>query len=130
MTRESLKETITKAVIKQLNDDTWTLEAAMSKWWMTGRRDTGLRLTDIGDLSFRYADIEFYNYDFNVKLDSGWHGFILEMNNKIKCPYYIGVNKTTDRKQPYIRLYDSKIAIMVSLYGNINEYLDSVKVRK
>ena len=124
-----LKETITKAVIKQLNDDTWTLEDAMSKWWMTGRRETGLRLTDMGDLSFRYADLEFYNYDFNVILDSGWHGFILEMNNKIKCPYYIGVNKTTDRKQPYIRLYDSKIAIMVSLYGNINEYLDSIKVR-
>jgi hypothetical protein len=130
MTKPSLKEVITKTVLIQLNDDSWTIDTAMSKWWMTGRRDGGLRLTDIGDLSFRYADIEFFNYEFKVKLESGWHGFVLDMSKKIKCPYYVGVNKTNNHKEPYIRLYDSKVAIMVSLYGNINEYLDSIKVKR
>ena len=126
------RETITKKIINELNSEEplWNFDDAMKKWWMIPRPDGGLRLTDIGDLAFRYAKIEFYNYDFSINSSSGWHNFILEMNKKIACPYYIGVNKVNDSKQPFIRLYDSKIAIMVSLYGNINEYLKSVKVRK
>jgi hypothetical protein len=43
----------------------------------------------------------------------------------------LGVNKIEGKKkQPYIRLYDSKIAMMIELYGDIVSYLDSVKVRK
>ena len=38
--------------------------------------------------------------------------------------------RSDKKNKPYIRLYDSKVAMMVSLYGNINEYLESVKVRK
>jgi hypothetical protein len=106
-----------------------TFDEAMQKWWMTMRNETGLRLTEMGDLSFRFADIAFYDYDFDIRLDDGWHNFILTMNKKIKCPYYVGLNKSKDVKQPYIRLYDSKIAVMVSLYGNINDYLKSVKVK-
>jgi hypothetical protein len=129
MTKKSLKHIITETVLNQA-DHQITFDEAMQKWWMTMRQDTGLRLTDMGDLSFRFADIAFYDYDFDIRLDDGWHNFILDMNKKIKCPYYVGLNKTKDVKQPYIRLYDSKIAVMVSLYGNINDYLKSVKVRK
>lgn len=129
MTKKSLKHIITETVLNQA-DHQMTFDEAMQKWWMTMRQDTGLRLTDMGDLSFRFADIAFYDYDFDIRLDDGWHNFILDMNKKIKCPYYVGLNKTKDVKQPYIRLYDSKIAVMVSLYGNINDYLKSVKVRK
>jgi alanine racemase len=55
--------------------------------------------------------------------------YLLELNKKIKCPYYMGVNKLEKRSFPYIRFYDSKIAMMISLYGNVNEYLDSIKVK-
>jgi hypothetical protein len=131
MSNQSLKEVITHAVIGQLPvGQEWSHADALTKWWMTGRRDGGLRLTEIGDMSFRISEIEFYDYEFNVKLEGGWHGYILELNNKIKCPYFLGVNKSDAKKnQPYLRLYDSKIAIMVSLYGNIQEYLKSVKAR-
>ena len=129
MTKKSLKHIITETVLNQA-DHQMTFDEAMQKWWMTMRQDSGLRLTEMGDLSFRFADIAFYDYDFDIRLDDGWHNFILDMNKKIKCPYYVGLNKTKDVKQPYIRLYDSKIAVMVSLYGNINDYLKSVKVRK
>ena len=94
------------------------------------RNETGLRLTDMGDLSFRFADIEFYDYDFIINSSNGWHNYLLELNRKLKCPYYIGVNKIKDSKQPYIRLYDSKIAMMVGLYGSISDYIKSVKVRQ
>ena len=52
-------------------------------------------------------------------------------SKKIKCPYYFGVNKNDMKeKEAYIRLYDSKIAMMVQLYGDIHSYLESVKARK
>jgi hypothetical protein len=134
MTKLSYKELVTQQIIKELDIDgpTWTLDEAMKKWWMIQRPDGGLRLTEIGDLSFRYAKIEYYNYDFKIIVNNGggWHTYLLELNKKLKCPYYIGVNKVEDSKKPYIRLYDSKIAMMVSLYGNITDYLKSVKVRE
>ena len=131
MTKPSYKELVTQQIIKELDIEgpTWTQEEAMKKWWMVQRPDGGLRLTDIGDLSFRYAKIEFYNYDFVISSSTGWHNYLLELNKKLKCPYYIGVNKVNDSKKPFIRLYDSKIAMMVSLYGNISDYIKSVKVR-
>jgi hypothetical protein len=43
----------------------------------------------------------------------------------------LGVNKIEGKKKkPYIRLYDSKIAMMIELYGDIVGYLDSIKVKK
>jgi hypothetical protein len=126
------RESITKKIIEELDKDSpmWSYEDALKKWWMVPRLNGGFRLTDIGDLAFRYAKIEYYNYDFTVDSTSGWHSYILDLNKKLKCPYYIGVNKVNDSKKPFIRLYDSKIAIMVSLYGSINEYIKSVKVRQ
>jgi hypothetical protein len=131
MTKPSYKEIVTKSVIKELNDDAiWNFDDAMKQWWMIVRLDGGLRLTEQGDLAFRYAKIEYYNYDFVINdTTSSWHTYLLELNKKLKCPYYIGVNKVNDSKKPFIRLYDSKVAMMVSLYGNIADYLKSVKVR-
>jgi len=130
MTKPNIKYLITEAVLKQSSDNSWTIDESMSKWWMTMRNESGMRLTEMGDLAFRHAQIEFYNYDFDIKIDSGWHNFILDLNKKIKCPYYIGVNKTKEDKQPFIRFYDSKIAMMVGLYGDLNSYLKSIKVRQ
>lgn len=129
MTKPNIKYLITEAVLKQSVDNNWSIDEAMSKWWMTMRNESGMRLTEMGDLAFRHAQIEFYNYDFDIKIDSGWHSFVLDLNKKIKCPYYIGVNKTKEHKQPFIRFYDSKIAMMVGLYGDLNSYLKSIKVR-
>ena len=130
--KQSLKETITIAVLAQLPDVARiTVKDALLTWWMNIRKEGGLRLSAVGDLAFRQAEIEYYEYPFNLVLDGSIHGFMLELNNIIKCPYFLGVNKDTDKKnKPYIRLDDSKVAMMVSLYGNINEYLESVKVRK
>jgi hypothetical protein len=76
------------------------------------------------------AEIEFYQYDLATRPADGYYSWVMELNKKIKCPYYMGVNKDGKKSKPFIRFYDSKIAMMVSLYGNVNEYLDSIKVRK
>lgn len=133
MTKPTQKELITQAVINELPDawEEWTTEEALKRWWQTGGRGDSLRLTEIGDTAFRLAEIEFYKYDFTKKIEGSYHSYILDLSKKLKCPYFLGVNKQEGKKsQPYIRLYDSKIAMMVSLYGDIDSYLKSIKVRK
>jgi len=124
--RKNLKETITEAVIAQLPSSGYTVSQVLNDWWMT-KSNEGLRLSAMGDMAFRHAEIEFFDLQFKVT-QSNWHKFILDCSKKIKCPYYIGVNK--DKKETYIRLYDSKIAVVMTLYGDIHSYLESIKVRK
>lgn len=131
--KKSLKEIITDAVLEQLPekaiDKNTSSDELLFKWWFSGRQE-GLRLTEWGDMNFRQAEIEFYQSDFNMRDGTSHHAYMLELNKKMKCPYYIGVSKEDKKKKPYIRLYDSKIAMMVGLYGTLTEYLDSIKVKK
>jgi hypothetical protein len=129
----SSKYRITEAVLKEIPKShriyhELPFEDVIFKWWFTGRQN-GLRLTDEGVTAFQLADIEFYDIVFKQDGQS-YHSFVLELNKKINCPYYIGVNrKDKENKSFYIRLYDSKIAMMLELYGNLQEYLDSIKVK-
>lgn len=128
---------ITEAVVKELplssQQDIGDVDKILSRWWATGRQD-GLRLTDYGDLNFRMAEIEFYEFSLEKDIKNNprqeWHLFLLECNKKIKCPYYLGVNTIDKKKIPYIRFYDSKIAMMVQLYGSLRDYLNSLKDKR
>ena len=128
------KFTITKIVLENLQHfdqyKNLSVNDILVRWWMTGRISTGLRLTDEGKTAFQLAEIE--HYDFDIKLEKPFvpQNFILDLNKKIHCPYYIGVNKIAKSMSPYIRLYDNKIAMMLALYGNVKEYLESIKVKK
>jgi len=130
---KSHKLIITEAVLAELPHNHTidsTADNLMMRIWMSGRQD-GLRLTEYGDFIFRTAEIEYYQSDFKLRSETSEHAYVMEINKKIKCPFYLGVNKIEGKKkQPYIRLYDSKIAMMIELYGDIVSYLDSVKVRK
>jgi hypothetical protein len=131
--RKSIKQIITEAVLAELPENKSidsTADNLMMRIWISGRQD-GLRLTEYGDFIFRMAEIEYYQSDFKLRQGTSEHAYVMEINKKIKCPFYLGVNKIEGKKkQPYIRLYDSKIAMMIELYGDIVSYLDSVKVRK
>jgi hypothetical protein len=131
--RKSHKLIITEAVLAELPHNQsvdYTADGLMMRIWMSGRQD-GLRLTEYGDFIFRMAEIEYYQSNFKLREGTSEHAYVMEINKKIKCPFYLGVNKIEGKKkQPYIRLYDSKIAMMIELYGDIVSYLDSVKVRK
>lgn len=126
--RKKLKYTITKAVMDQLPKNDISFESRISDWWFTKSGDS-LRLTPQGDFKFREAQIEFFDLPVKVK-HTNWYKFLTECNKKIKCPYYFSVNKDADSKEPFIRLYDSKIAMMLALYGDIESYLESVRIRQ
>jgi len=126
---DQTKESITKAVLAQLPSTEHSLQQVIQDWWLTKSSET-LRLSPMGDMAFRHAEIEFYELPIEIKQDN-WHKFILDCSKKIKCPYYIGVNNNDSKKKHmYIRLYDSKIAVVMTLYGDIHSYLDSIKARK
>ena len=119
---------ITQAVLAQLPSTNYPIETTIKDWWFT-KSNEGLRLTLVGDTSFRLAQIEYFDLPLEVK-QVNWHKFILDCSKKIKCPYYIGVNKNEHKqKEAFIRMYDSKIAMLTTLYGSIQEYLESVKGR-
>ena len=119
---------ITHAVLAQLPSSNYPIETTIKDWWFT-KSNEGLRLTLVGDTSFRLAQIEYFDLPLEVK-QVNWHKFILDCSKKIKCPYYIGVNKSENKqKEAFIRIYDSKIAMLTALYGSIQEYLESVRAR-
>ena len=75
-----------------------------------------------------FPNSRFLNISYNI--DSWSDKIITDTSRKIDCPYFIGLNKNElGKSEPFIRLYDSKIAMLITLYGNIFEYMDSVKVK-
>jgi hypothetical protein len=133
MINKSTKQRITEAVLAEIPKShriyhELPIEDVVFKWWQTGRQE-GLRLTEVGLTAFQLAEIEFYDYEFKQDGQS-YHTFVMELNKKIKCPYYIGVSQKEKTKSFYIRIFDSKVAMMLGLYGNLQDYLASVKVRR
>ena len=131
---KSKKQLITEAILKELSDDELDIDKVLFDWWFTGRQE-GLRLTDAGMKALQKAQIEYYDHEFKQDAKSiidshSYYSFISTLSKKIKCPYYLGVNKIENKKTFYIRLYDSKIAMMVKLYGNLQEYLESIKEKR
>jgi hypothetical protein len=129
---------IIKLILVETKDDPdfpWKDSLAdnlITQWFITGRTGNGLRLTDTGMTAFNRANIAHYDFEFtppkNATNSSSWGKYTLAIDKKVNCPYYIGI-KLLDKgkKQPYIRLYDNKIAMMMTLYGDFQSYIDSVK---
>ena len=131
------KKTITEIVRKQLptdhEDKNASLEDLLFKWWATGRTGTGLRLSDQGYMAFVIADIQEYNYTINPeafieKLNSkaSWD-LTLKLGKIIKCPWFISMVTDKGTKAPSrflcVRIFDSKVAMMINLYGSLEDYL-------
>lgn len=138
MTYPKTKTDIVNTIVPLLKEDPdspWKdspTDKLIFDWFVTGRAGQGLRLTDAGKVVFEYAKIAHYDFDFTpskaTNNASGWGKFTLILDKKVKCPYYIGVKLLENgKKQPYIRLYDNKIAMMMTLYGDLQSYIESVK---
>jgi hypothetical protein len=135
---KSKKEKITQIILDQLPSSSTfksiPLDKTLMRWFVTGRTSTNLRLTDEGKQAFDLAEIEFYEYPLFTteeykkivsKKDLKGTKFTV-MLRKMECPFYIGM-KTNQTKSAYIRVYDSKVAMMIGLYGSFKEYLETKK---
>lgn len=128
MTKLTYKEQITQTVLEQLDDSTLTFQYAMKTWWQNPMRDRAMRLTQMGDLQFRHAGLEFHDHSMNTK-EKSYYQFMMELSKKIKCPYYIDVAPNEKGHKPFIRIYDDRISMMLNLYGDLDSYLKSVRIR-
>lgn len=121
------KEKVTKLLIDQLQHldiiKNTSFKEVMQKMWMTGYYGSGFRLTGFGQKLFVQANIAHYDYPIDPNEVPHKNKFLLDLNNKIICPYYLGIIKNT----LYFRIYDSKIAMMIGLYGNIVDYIESLR---
>ncbi len=133
MTKDTVKRRITKAILEQLPNSGIDLEKAMKTFWLDIRNEGGLRLSDAGEQAFKVADIETFEFPFRLKRITDkdaiytYQNLMLDLSLKLPCPYYIGRKKPTE---PFIKIYDSKIAMMVNLYGDIYEYLRNSQIRR
>ena len=125
---KSKKQSITEIIIKELPENyfgTTDLGKIIFKLWCTGRTGSGLRLTEEGYRAFSEANLEFYDYFFNIEKiskDKKYYSKLsILLDKKIKCPFYAGI--TIKKNQPYVRVYDSKVAMMINLYGSIEDFL-------
>ena len=132
------KTEIITTVLKTIGDDPdcpWKdipVHTLLFRWWITGRTGAGLRLTAEGANAFDYANITYYDFPIQLKSPgqrsiSTWTAFYMLVNSKLRCPFYIRVSIEDKKQLPYIRIYDYKIAMLISLYGTLNDYLESVK---
>lgn len=126
----SVKSKITEAVLNELpinnSYKNVSLNHLLFRWWTTGRAGQALRLNEEGKLAFTDANIEFYDFPLKPlnKPTLRSKEYTLKVGKKVKCPFYIGF-KTQSINSAYIRIYDSKVAMMITLYGSFNEYLES-----
>jgi len=123
------KEIITRKIYEHLPNinpfSKLDAEKLIFLWWTTGRSSDSLRLTEDGKIAFDLAQIEFFDFPLLVKKTNDLKAskFTISIGKKVKCPYYIGL-KTSKAQSAYIRIYDSKVAMMIQLYGNVQDFLD------
>lgn len=121
------KRAITERVIKLYDPDPTEreLELALSTWWANVRRNGGLGLTSAGKEAFDLAGLDYW--DIPVKIvEIIKSSTRLKLDRHIHCPWFLtGIGVGKGKFQPTLRLYDSRIASMVILYGGLEAYLDN-----
>ena len=117
------KRKLTEDLIKLLSDeDSVGMSFAMAAWWFNIRRHGGMRLTGIGYRTFTEdLDLERYAYPIDDPLLFNQRT-ILKLDRKMQTPYYIHAVKGIPKR---IVFFGSKEAVMVNLYGNLQQFLDN-----
>ena len=119
------KTKLTQQLVKQLDPDSGiTVKQAMSTWWFNIRKNGGMRLTGPGYTVFT-EQLELARYEFAI---TDPHQFnqhiILDLDRKMQMPYYVLATKGIPKK---IVFFGSQEAVMVNLYGNLQQFLQNYK---
>ena len=117
------KKKLTKELIALLPEEQQIgVTSTMHTWWFNIRRDGGMRLTGMGYQAFvEELDLEHYAYTIDNPL-LFTQQTILKLDRKMQMPYYIHAVKGIPKK---IIFFGSKEAVMVNLYGNLQQFLDN-----
>ena len=117
------KKRLTEELVKQLDPDLGvTVKRAMHTWWFNIRKNGGMRLTTPGYQLF-IKDLDIARYEFAITDPRQFNQHtILNLDKKMQMPYYIHAVKGIPKQ---IIFFGSKEAVMVNLYGNLQQFLDN-----
>jgi len=103
------------------------LDQCMVLWWRNIRSTGGFGLTTEGDSRFQSAGLESWEFTDGIVQNSiSAAAFSASLDKKMIAPYYAYFSN----KHKYLRVYDSRVATMMTLYGNVGEYLNTLEARK
>jgi len=99
-----------------------TLEKALIEWWHDARPDSNWRLSWAGFVDLvDTLDLETWEFDFEKSDISPY--MLLKLARNMTTPYYIVDN----RKHTKIWVLDSKVAVMINLYGKVENWIKSLQ---
>lgn len=114
----------TQQMWEQLPDpirDAMSLEKATEQWWHDVRDDGGWRLSWSGLVDLTdVLKTPSWDFDFTARDIPSWA--YLHLKKHVGVPYYLVQN----RKHTRITLLDSKLAMMVGLYGDVEKWIKSL----
>jgi hypothetical protein len=116
------RKLITETVLREINPeyDDWALDHAIKSWWQNPRKIGGLMLTPSGDKAFDAAGIEAHTFPITEVFSKYYY---IMMDRHMLCPHFVDFSMmNTKNGLPTIRIYDSRIALMVDLYDNFPNY--------
>ena len=94
----------------------------MQCWWFNFRDAGGFRLTEEGMYAFRTLNITHYKFGLpEYVILSG--SLLLTLDKKLTCPYFINSGK-----EKYLLLYGGKEATMLTMYGDVKKFVDSLSM--
>lgn len=119
------KRKLTEELIALLPDEQQlSVDSAMPLWWFNIRKNGGMRLTATGFTTF-VEDLELEHYDYPIDNPMLFNQqTILDLDRKMQMPYYIHAAKGVPKK---IVFFSSREAVMINLYGNLQQFLDNYK---
>ena len=117
------KRKITEELLALLPDEQRiSVDSAMPAWWFNLRKNGGLRLTATGfDTFVMQLELEHYSYPIDNPMLFNQQT-ILDLDRKMQMPYYIHAAKGVPKR---IVFFGSREAVMVNLYGNLQQFLDN-----
>jgi len=108
-----------------------TAEQAMITWWANIRSEGGMRLTHHGyNIMHDVLKLESWQLDLSETDDAKMFRSrvtkraILAMDRKLQWPYYLDFNAR--KKTRRIIFFGSREAMMATMYGDLQKWLDSL----
>jgi hypothetical protein len=119
------KQHLTQELIDLLPDEQRiSAESARSIWWYNLRKNGGMRLTTVGYETFVHR-LELEHYEYSIDSPKLFNQqTVLDLDRKMQMPYYIHIAKGIPKT---IVFFGSRDAVMVNLYGNLQQFLDNYR---
>ena len=113
-------------MLDRLEGSDWTLDQALNGWWTNVRSTGGLRLNITGYDVFRnQAQMPYYEFDVAQRLLTA--GNLILLDHRMTCAYHLARTRSGSGS---LVLFDSREAVLLTLYGDVAQWLESLRLQQ